>query len=201
LRRRGTRRSGTLSPLATALEELLARTESRTRVKQKLAALVWPECVGEFYAERTEVTRVYGGIMYVWCNSPALAHQLSLDAAEIVGRINRQLDGRYVNEIRPATTRRGRSLAADEQPKAPPVPRPTREELDSITLSTEQMEIIEAEADMVEDEALRERFRKAAISDHRARRWRRAHGYHECPECGWEMSPALRQCTMCGWEL
>jgi predicted nucleic acid-binding Zn ribbon protein len=200
VRRHGTRRSGRLSALAPALEEYLARTEGRTRVKERLAALVWPECVGDFYAERTEVTRVHRGIMYVCCNSPALAHQLSLDAGEVVRRINAELDGAYVREIRPATTRRGRSAASQEL-GAPAPRRPTREELASITLSGEQLEIIEAEAALIADDDLRERFRRAAISDRRARKWREAHGYADCPECGWSMPPAARQCSMCGWEF
>lgn len=196
----GTRHSGELSALGVALEELLARTESRTRVKERLAVLVWPQCVGEFYAERTEVTRVHRAIMYVWCSSPALAHQLSLDADEIVRRINAELRGRYIREIRPATTRRGRS-AAKQELEGPAVPRPTRDQLQSLTLSQEQLEIIEAEAALVEGEGLRERFRQAVISDHRARKWREAHGYADCPQCGWSMPPAARQCSMCGWEF
>ena len=73
------RRSGRISPLSVALEDLLARREARVRAKERLSALVWRECVGPFYAERTQVTGVSRGTMYVWCNSPALAHQLSLD--------------------------------------------------------------------------------------------------------------------------
>jgi predicted nucleic acid-binding Zn ribbon protein len=200
LRTRGRQRSGQLSPLAAALEELLARTESRARVKERLAALVWPECVGEFYAERTQVTRVHRGIMYVWCNSPALAHQLSLDTEQIVRRVNAALHGRYIKELRPATTRRGRGTARPGA-EGPLIPRPTREELASIALTGEELEIITAEAALIEDETLRERFRKTAIGDRRARKWRQAHGYTPCPECGWEISPGLQHCTMCGWGL
>ncbi|MBM3472420.1 MAG: DUF721 domain-containing protein [Armatimonadetes bacterium] len=194
------RRSGRLAPLSVALENLLARREARVRVKERLAALVWRECVGGFYAERTLVTRVERGIMWVWCSSPALAHQLSLDAEEIIRRLNAQLAGDYVKEIRPTTTGRRRAQGATEL-DLPRAPQPTRAELEAIRLLPRAVEAIDAEAAHIEDEALRERFRATAIAQRKAQKWRAQHGYTACRHCGWLTPPPLKHCTKCGRTL
>ena len=194
------RRSGKLAPLSVALEDLLSRREARVRVKERLAALVWRECVGGFYAERTLVTRVERGVMLVWCNSPALAHQLSLDAVEIIRRLNVELAGDYIKEIRPTTTGRRRAQAATEL-DLPRAPQPTRADLEAIRLSPRVVQAVEAEAAHIPDEALRERFRGAAIAQRKAQQWRAQHGYTACRHCGWLTPPPLKHCTKCGRTL
>jgi len=194
------RRSGKLSPLSVALEDLLTRREARVRVKERLAALVWRECVGAFYARRTRVKRVHRGIMHVWCNSPALAHQLSLDAEEIVRRLNADLAGDYIKEIRPTTT--GRRDAGEPAPPGPSLgPAATRREVESIPLSPSELEAIDAQATRIESEVLRGRFRSMAITQHRVQQWRRQHGHATCRRCGWLVPPPLKHCTKCGRAL
>ncbi len=190
-------RPGRSATIGGLLEELLARTESRTRVKEKLAALVWADVVGDFYAARTQVTRVHHGIMYVGCHSPALAHQLSLDASEIIRRLNRELAGSYIKEIRPATGYRARS---DADPTVPPRrrTRPSRNELESIVLTSAEVARIDAEAAPIGDETLREHFRKTAITNRRLQLWREAQGHRPCRACGWILPPELERCAMCG---
>jgi len=190
-------RVGRSATIGGLLEELLARTESRARVKEKLAALVWRDVVGEFYADRTRVSRVHQGIMYIGCESPALAHQLSLDAAEIARRLNRELAGPYIREIRPSTGYRARG-EAQEGPAPRRRPKPPRGELEAIALPAEDVAAIEAEAAQIGDEDLRERFRKAAIADRRARLWREAQGYRPCRACEWLLPPEADRCGMCG---
>ncbi len=190
-------RSGHSSTIGGLLEELLTRTESRTRVKEKLAALVWSDIVGDFYAERTQVTRVHQGIMYVGCDSPALAHQLSLDAPEIIRRLNRELAGAIIKEVRPATGYRARREAADGVAPRRRA-RPTRNELESLVLTAEEVARIDTAAAQVSDETVREHFRKAAITDRRLHLWRETQGYRPCRNCGWILAPELERCAMCG---
>jgi predicted nucleic acid-binding Zn ribbon protein len=194
------RRSGHVTSLGVALEDLLARREARARVKERLSALVWRDCVGTFYAARTLVTRVERGVMHVWCNSPALAHQLSLDAEEIIRRVNAELAGEYIKEIRPTSTGRRRTMAAADV--GPLRSRgPTRKELEAIRVSPRDRQAIEAEAAQIEDEALRERFRSTALAQRRTQKWRRQHGYTACRHCGWLVPPPLRHCSKCGRTL
>jgi hypothetical protein len=135
--------------------------------------------------------------MFVACNSPALAHQLSLDAAEIIRKLNAELAGPIIREIRPATGYRARR---DGAPGGGPRRRtgPSRGELEAIALTAEELAAIDRKAGRVADEALRARFRKAAIGALRARKWRAARGHVRCPACGWEIRPGLESCSMCG---
>ena len=190
-------RTGRSTTIGGLLEELLARTESRARVKEKLAALVWTDVVGDFYAARTQVTRVHQGIMFVACHSPALAHQLSLDADEIIRRLNRELAGSYIKQIRPATGYRARSDAGSDAPR-PRRARPSRNELESIVLTAGEVARIDAEAAQIGDETVREHFRKTAITNRRLQLWREAQGHRPCRACGWILSPELGRCAMCG---
>lgn len=194
------RRAGRISPLSVALEDLLSRREARVRAKERLAALVWRECVGSFYAERTQVTGISRGIMYVWCNSPALAHQLSLDGVEIIGRLNAELAGQYIKEIRPSATgrRRGQEAAEASRPRRAS---PTRRELEAIRLPPDEVQAVEAEAARIGDEGLRARFLGAALAQRRAQKWQRQHGYRSCEHCGWLTPPPLSHCTKCGRTL
>ena len=175
------RRSGQVSPIGAALDNLVARTEGRTRVRERLAALVWRDCVGEFYADRTRVNKVQHAIMWVWCDSPALAHQLSLDSKEIIRRINRELSGPVVKEIRTSTLRRGKDpeeyqLGLAEQAG------PSKSELDSIVMTKRELDEIDSDAEAIANEGIRERFRKAAISERRMNRWRWNNGYVKCSD-------------------
>ncbi|MGQ9729736.1 MAG: DUF721 domain-containing protein [Candidatus Zipacnadales bacterium] len=192
------RRSGKLSTLNVALEDLLAQREGRVRVKERLAALVWRDCVGEFYADRTRVSRVHRGIMYVWCNSPALAHQLSLDAPVIIGRINAELAGPYIKEIRPSTSRSADNPADEVELAAPQCPVATQAELQAVQLSVAELKAIDAKAALIPQEKLREKFRATAIASLRAQKWRETHGYRKCPTCGWLVPPPLMSCIKCG---
>jgi len=193
------RRTGHPTPLNVALEGLLARREARARTKERLAALVWGDCVGPFYAARTHVTGVSRGTMYVWCNSPALAHQLSLDAEEIAGRLNTELAGEYIKEIRPTTTgRRRRDDAAEE--RGPRLPSATRRELEAIRLLPGEVAVLEAGAARIADEGLRRRFLDAALAQRRVQKWRKQHGYAACSHCGWLIPPTMSHCTKCGRE-
>jgi len=194
------RRTGRLSPLSVAIEDLLSRREARVRAKERLSALVWRECVGHFYAERTGVTRVERGTMLVWCSSPALAHQLSLDAPEIIRRLNAELAGEYIKEIRPTTTGRRRGQATGEV-GLPRTPTPTRKELEAIRLTPGEERAIQTEAAQIADEALRKRFIWTASTQRRAQEWRKQHGYVACRHCGWLTPPPLRHCTKCGRSL
>jgi Dna[CI] antecedent, DciA len=195
-KRRWARASGT-SAIGALVEEFLSRSESRTRAKEKLAALIWRDVVGEFYADRTVVARVHHGIMYVGCESPALAHQLSLDAAEIAQRLNRELAGSYVKEIRPSTGQRAREAATGHAEVRRPR-KPSRAELEAIVLPKEHLAAIESEAAQIADEEMRKRFVRAAVSDRRACLWRQAQGYRECDSCGWLLAPEMAGCPMCG---
>jgi predicted nucleic acid-binding Zn ribbon protein len=189
-------RTGKLSHLAVPLERLLQRREARVKAKEPLAALVWPECVGPFYARRTHVTRVGRGIMYVWCGSPALAHQLSLDAPEIIRRINAELNGEYIQEIRPATTGHRLPGAAERAPAPRQRPRPG--ELGTVRLPKAEVDRIEAQAARIPNDALRERFRRSALRQRRLQLWRELQGHRRCRHCGWLMAPELEHCTNCG---
>jgi len=191
------RREGRTSPLSRALDKLLAHSEGRVKVRERLAALVWRECVGDFYADRTSVTKVHRGIMYVWCRSPALAHQLSLDAEEILRRVNREVGGRPIREIRPSTTRRGTHDDVPEVGVPGPAPGPSKGEFASIQLTPADVAEIDSEAALIPNEDLRARFRTAAISERRARKWKLEHGYHRCRACGWLVPPGLERCTQC----
>ena len=200
MRRPKGRRSGQVAPIGAALDNLVSRSEGRTRVRERLAALVWRDAVGDFYAERTRVNKVRHAIMWVWCDSPALAHQLSLDAKEIIRRINTELSGPVVKEIRTSTLRRGKD-EAEYEVGLPEHKGPTKSEFDAVVLTQMETEAIDREAATIENEAIRKRFRQAAISERRMNRWRMNHGYRKCAGCGWMVAPEFDECKMCGREV
>jgi len=179
-----------------------------------LAALLWAETVGPWYARHTEVVRVERGVLTVRCDSAPLAQQLTADSDKILTRLNQRVaehlppvsgeqaacaePPRFLREIRAASAYPGRSGWTRFAPRERNAPRlPTPAQLDAYPLTAEEEERIEAMAAPIADEDLRRRFAATVRASLRLRRWQREHGWRPCPGCGELLAPDEKRCFVC----
>lgn len=191
---------------ATTLHQALGRYLDEIgmgkRSREVLAAVVWAETVGPWYARHTAVAKVEDGVLTIHCDSAPHAQQLQADSEKILARLNRRVSeqwgpGQHVKELRATSAwmgRDGQRRFAKAGKQAPPF---TSEEIDAIELTAEEERRIEGLAAELEDEALRRRFAATIRASLRARKWQLRHGYRECPECGGLLAPGETECWIC----
>ena len=103
LRRRSPRQ------IAGALDGMRRAWEPDTpvaRVQTSWSALadVWTEVVGAYVAERATPRNVAGGVLTVACSESVVADTLSLEATDVLSRLNERLDGDPIVRLRCVTT-------------------------------------------------------------------------------------------------
>ncbi len=189
------KRGSDAASLGDILHRYISQRGAQNRAAEHMVPAIWAEVVGTWYARHTRVVRVWEGIVEVQCDSAAHAQQLQLDSAEIVRRLNARIGQQYVQQIRPSTAQRpGRSRAAMVWPSAAAeLPAPSPDELESIELTAEDERRIEECANEILDDAARQAFVRAARTHLKLRKWKRAHGWLECPVCG-ELYPPGMKC-------
>ena len=85
-------------PLAGAVEALAARLEPLTPLSAVQRA--WPDAVGPAVAAEAQPVSERGGVVTVQCRSAVWAHELTLLAPDLVGRLNEALGEARVTELR-----------------------------------------------------------------------------------------------------
>jgi len=187
-------KQGEVTKARGALDAYLQSIGAFIRAKEQVVCLLWPRVVGEWCAQRTAVTRVARRTVYVWCDSSALAHQLSQEAERLVAELNQHLGGPVLGELRCSTT--GRPPAPRWASRGGP-PRPSHEQLAATRLPREETAMVDLMCGIVGERPVGEAFRRALVSARRAARWRLEHGYQECPRCGAPSWGSDSACVVC----
>ena len=145
----------------TAIGALLPRWLSRKGLRAEVAQyelwVRWPDLIGDRLAAHTEPGSLKDGKLVVRVSSAAWLHELSFLARELVQKINAGLGDERVRELRlmAGPVRPRRRARGDEPPAA----------AGSVErLSDAQLGEAELSAKPVEDEALREAVRRAAVA-------------------------------------
>jgi len=91
------------------LPKVLARQPWSGRVVEMRARLAFTEILGPAVAAECETMELRGSALTVTTPNPALAHQLRLDEARLLERLNLASLGRTIRTLRVRTGRRGAS--------------------------------------------------------------------------------------------
>ena len=199
MRRRDQPLTGVNQALGAYLRDIGLTRQSR----EVLAAVLWTEAVGPWYAQHTTVVKVADGVITIHCDSAPHAQQLQADSGKILARLNvrvaEQLGGAQepLKELRAGTGFMGRAERASFAPEKRPPPPVRRAELDAIILTASEEEWVLTLSGQVEDDAVRRRFATALRSHVRLRRWQLAHGWRECEGCGGLLAQEEETCLLC----
>jgi hypothetical protein len=175
-------RSGKLSELAPALSAYLAEGGELERGKGALAAEIWPQIVGHWYARHSQVVALKKKELQVYCDTPALAQQMQYDQETILERLNTRLGGQYITKLRPSSVGPRRQREVVRAQRELHADGPSDEELAQVPVPEEELQAIHAAAAAM-DEGLRAGFRRYAEYWLRLEEWKRRRGYRECPDC------------------
>ncbi len=206
----------------TGVDEVLSRYLGQKgylrQSREVLAAVLWAEVVGPWYARHTTVMQVSDGVMTIHCDSAPRAQQLKADSEKILERLNRRVAEylaagragrktevgaepeapRFIRDLRTTSAYSGRADPGRYRPSAAEAPElPTPQELEAYPLTAREEEEVEALVAEIEDELLRRRFAAAMRSRLRLQRWQRTHGWRPCPECGCLLAPGEDRCLAC----
>lgn len=89
------------------LPRVLARQPDSGRVVEMRARLAFAEVLGPALAADCELIELRGTALTVTTPNPALAHQLRLDADQLLARLNGAFTGRTIKALKVRTGRRG----------------------------------------------------------------------------------------------
>jgi len=190
-------RTARMSPLGSALNEVLAEGGQLERSKSALTAEIWPQIVGPWYARHTCVIALKKKELQVYCDTPATAQQLQADQETIATRLNERLGGTYVKSLRPSSVgpRAQRDTVRAQVALEPAGP--DEAELAQVALPPEEVQAIRERAAPLDSPELQESFIRAAEYWLRLEEWKRQRGYRQCPECGRRHDDLTDLCYAC----
>jgi predicted nucleic acid-binding Zn ribbon protein len=86
--------------VGAALPKALKSLGISRRTREAQALWLWPQVVGEHLAHESRALTLTGGTLLVSASSAALAHQLHLERAMLIERLNTRIGSPVVREIR-----------------------------------------------------------------------------------------------------
>ena len=190
------RRSAKITDLSEMLSDYLAERGLLAKSRETLAAFVWAEVTGDWYARHTTVTRIRDGVLTIRCDSAPRAQQLQLDSERIKEKLNERLGGDFVKEIRTSSGRVGRGRPAPTIAETEDESLPSSAELAQLQVPHQDADFIRALAEKMDDEGLQRQFSATMTNFCRLQQWRRAEGYQPCPECG-RLLASDQRCPVC----
>ena len=93
------KRHGQPQELEALLQNYLGTKGYLRQSREVLAALLWPQAVGSWYAQHTRVVDVSDGVLTVWCDSAPRAQQLQADAERILELLNRRVEEQFAAKV------------------------------------------------------------------------------------------------------
>jgi len=176
--RYGGRRTGRASRLGVTLDNVLGGRDMLRKIKEHTAPLIWAEVVGEQMAAATEVLSVSGGVLRVSTKSAVWAHELTFYKTEILRRLNVALgvpNAPVITDIH----FQNRGITRKEKPHVD-----FETPIDEIELSPAELKQVEDSLRKIPDKDLRDKMRRARLTDLRLRTWRLDNGWVPCSRCG-----------------
>ncbi|HEY0492121.1 MAG TPA: DUF721 domain-containing protein [Candidatus Dormibacteraeota bacterium] len=86
--------------IGAALPSALKSLGISRRTREAQALYLWATVVGPYLARETAAIRLSGGTLLVSASSTALSHQLHLERAMLVERLNHLIGAEVIREIR-----------------------------------------------------------------------------------------------------
>lgn len=191
MRKRKTRQ---LSTVDGALQSAFTRLGLSGKLAQQRALVIWPEVVGPQIAAATRPLHVRDGILFVATKSSTWAHELIFRKAAILAGLEQVLGKGVLNDIRFL----GRGYRDPEVASAPEGRvEPGPQEWGEVSLTADDQALLEERLQEVHDAELRARLERVMAHDLRARRWKEAHGWPRCPQCGLPHAGPAAECHLC----
>lgn len=194
--------SGRLQRAGAIAEQLLRRRGMLTQAREASIPAIWEDAVGEYLAQNTEALYCSGGVLVVTTKEDAsLAHALTHLREAVRTKLNRLLGASIVEDIHFQPREPGKPLKG-----TPPLRRKSLEfpgheisssDLDQVELSPDELQAIEAVVEPIQNTAVAQSVRAALTKEKRLAKWKQAHGYRACVQCGTLHKDQGETCLAC----
>lgn len=174
------------SSLGGLLDGVLANLDLRTRFREHLAVLAWPQVAGRVVSSHTQAEAVRDGVLIVATDTAAWAQELQMRQKELVGLLAAQVGSGVIREIHFRSGRRRGKRAPAERLR--PV---------EIKLSSRQERQIEEAARKIGEAGLEQKAARAFAALTRMAEWRKRTGWRRCRRCGQWQRVGKRWCSSC----
>lgn len=177
-------------PLSSIIDKTLMDRRIAHRLKEAAALLIWDDVVGQKISEATEVENVRDGILFVKTKSPAWSNELAFYKKEIISKLNDKLQENVIKDVRFIA---GHIVRNRTKPFTPQDD--DSSELDSITLSDEEIRFIEETASSAGPASADIKSTMEAAL--KLNKWRLLHGWTPCKVCGCLQNEPSGVCAYC----
>ncbi len=169
------------------IEGVLANLDLRTRFREHLAVVAWPDIAGRVVAAHSQAQAVRDGVLIVSADTPAWANELQMRRQELLKLVERRVGSGVIRDIhfRSGPRRRGRHARGRAQAPA------------EVSLSGRQQRGIAEAAAKIDDAELRCKAERAFASLARMAEWRKRGGWRRCRRCGQWQRVGRRWCASC----
>jgi predicted nucleic acid-binding Zn ribbon protein len=174
------------SSLGGLLEGVLANLDLRTRFREHLALLAWPQVAGRVVSSHAQAEAVRDGVLIVAADTAAWAQELQMRQKELVDLLAAQVGPGVIREVH---FRSGRRRGRRE-----PVERLRPRE---VKLSSRQERQIKEAAQKIGEAELEQKAERAFAALARMAEWRKRTGWRRCRRCGQWQRVGKRWCSSC----
>jgi predicted nucleic acid-binding Zn ribbon protein len=173
--------------LGRLIEGVLANLDLRTRFREHLAVVAWPDIAGRVVAAHSQAEAVRDGVLIVSADTPAWANELQMRRQELLKLVEGRVGSGVIRDIhfRSGARRRGRRTRGRGQAPA------------EVSLSGRQQRRIAEAAAKIDDGELRGKAERAFTSLARMAEWRKRSGWRRCRRCGRWQRVGRRWCASC----
>lgn len=173
----------------TALKNMIKQMGIQKQINQKMACLVWNDIVGAEIRANTCPVYVRSGILFVTVKSSSWANQLTFLKRDLVQKINQNLKGKIIRDIRFQVGFVGRNKPAVFHKQV------ERVELCKLD-DNDYKRVIEISKD-IEDHELQYRLRELLARDIGYRKAKAKKGFKKCAICGVYIDEHDDVCYIC----
>jgi len=173
--------------LGQLLDGVLTNLDLKTKFREHLAVIAWPQIAGQVVAAHSQATAVRDGVLIVAADTGAWAQELQMRQRELLKLLEAQVGPGVIREIhfRTGRSRRQKRRTQTEQP------------VSEMSISRRRRREIEAAGEKIEDENLRVRAERAFATLARIETWRKKNGWRRCRRCGCWQRAGRHWCASC----
>ena len=175
------------APLSELLDGVLANLDLKSRFREHLAVIGWPQIVGRVVAAHARAEAVRDGVLLVATDTPAWAQELHMRRKDLLGQVVAHVGEGAIRDIHFRSGLRSR-----KEKRARSRLRPAE-----LKLSGRQERQIKESAAQIEDPDLQARAERAFSSLARLAQWRKRTGWRRCARCGNWQRVGRRWCASC----
>lgn len=183
------RKAGGNADIASLLDGVLANLDLRTRFREHLAIIAWPQIAGSVIASHSTAEAVRDGVLIVAADSSAWAHELHMRQRELLELVAQRIGPGAIREIH---FRAGRRRGLKRPFARPPVPRPSE-----MKIGGREEKHIAAAVERIEEVELQARVARALTALAKMSEWRKKMGWRQCQQCGRWQRTGKRWCASC----